>query len=281
MRFNSILSLAFGLPAAIAGPCKPSFSSQSTHAVVTTSTQATVSGVASTETASTTVPETTETSTTDVSFALTSTASDTMTLITSLDTTETPTLVPTTTTSEEAAVTTFNIIAEGGPADGIVMGQRENYYALQFSSNPDWEPVGLILEQGTGYLRRADPYRPIFPLVCIHWASGTVPNPGVLIDCSASDTLFGAPIQCDLKTGGELSCSVPAGHCRRYTIPPRDNDAWDCQADTGVFRDFYTEETTDEDGVTFYQSWMGFEGYEGQGFPNPLESVTFRWRSAD
>jgi hypothetical protein len=26
---------------------------------------------------------------------------------------------------------------------------------------------------------------------------------------------------------------------------------------------------------------MGFEGYEGQGDFNPLEPVTFRWRSAD
>ncbi|PNP76692.1 hypothetical protein FNYG_10111 [Fusarium nygamai] len=204
-----------------------------------------------------------------------------MTSITSVYTTETTTVVPTTTTSEEPAVTTFNIIAEGGPADGIVMGQKENYYNLQFSSNPDWEPVGLILEQGTGYLRRANPYYPNLPLVCIRWATGTVPNPGLFVDCSASDTWFGAPIKCDLKTGGELSCSVPAGHCRRYTIPPRNNDAWDCQVDTGVFQNFFTEETTDEDGVTFYQNWMGFAGYEGQGFSNPLESVTFRWRSAD
>ncbi|KAK2931750.1 hypothetical protein FoTM2_009266 [Fusarium oxysporum f. sp. vasinfectum] len=169
MRFNSILPLAFGLPAVIAGPCKPGSSSQSSDAVLTTATQATASGVASTETASTTVPGTIETSTADVSVASTSIESDTTTLITSLDTTETTTLVPTTTTSEEPAVTTFNIIAQGGPADGIVMGQRENYYNLEFSSNPAWEPVALILEEGTGYLRRADPYRPNFPLVCIRW----------------------------------------------------------------------------------------------------------------
>ncbi|EWG54134.1 hypothetical protein FVEG_12422 [Fusarium verticillioides 7600] len=281
MRFNSILLLAFGLPAARAGPCKPSSASRSSDAVVTTSTLATVSVVASTETASTTETETTQTSTTDVSFALTSTEPVTTASITSLDTTETTMLVPTTTTSEEAAVTTFNIIAEGGPADGIVMGQKENYYNLQFSSNSAWEPAALVLEQGTGYLRRADPYNPNFPLVCIRWAAGTVPNPGWFVDCSASNTYFGAPITCDLKSGGELSCSIPAGHCRHYTIPPRDNDAWDCQADTGVFRNFYTEESTDDYGVTFYAPWMGFEGYEGQGDFNPLEPVTFRWRSAD
>ncbi|KAF5533811.1 hypothetical protein FMEXI_11603 [Fusarium mexicanum] len=284
MRFNSILSLAFGLPVALAGPCKPSSSSRSSDAVVTTSTLATASGVASTETASTTVPGNIETSTTDISLALTSTESDTSSLITSLDTTETTALVPTTTTSEEPAVTTFNIIAEGGPADGIVMGQRANYYDPQFASNPAWEPVALILEQGTGYLRRADPWNPIFPLICIRWGSGTEPSPGWFIDFSASDSYFGAPIKCDLKSGGELSCSIPAGHCRHYTIPPRDNDAWDCQADTGVFQNFYTEESADDNGVTFYEPWMGsegLEGYEGQGLPNPLESVTFRWTSAD
>ncbi|SCV51681.1 uncharacterized protein FFB14_12143 [Fusarium fujikuroi] len=281
MRLTSILPLAFGLPAAIAGPCKPSFSSQSTGALVVASTHATVPGVPSTETASTTVPEAIETSTTDASLTLTSTESGATILTTSLDTTETTTLVPTTTTSEEPAVTTFNIIAEGGPADGIVMGQKENYYNLQFSSNSAWEPVALVLEQGTGYLRRADPWNPNFPLICIRWGSGTAPNPGWFVDCSASDTNFGPPIKCDLKSGGELSCSISAGHCRHYTIPPRDNDAWDCQADTGVFRNFYTEEDTDDFGVTFYRPWMGFEGYEGQGDYNPLESVTFRWRSAD
>ncbi|EMT67736.1 hypothetical protein NOF04DRAFT_1017008 [Fusarium oxysporum II5] len=281
MRFNPILSLAFGLPAVIAGPCKPGSSSQSSDAVLTASTQATASGVASSETASTTVPGTIETSTADVPSTSTAIESDTMTLITSLDTTETTTVAPTTTTSEEPAVTTFNIVAEGGAVDGIVMGQKEDYYNLQFSTNPAWEPVALILEEGTGYLRRADPYRPNFPLVCIRWGSGTVPNPGWFIDCSASDTYYGAPIKCDLKTSGELSCSISAGHCRHYTIPPRDNDAWDCQADDGVFRNFYTEESTDEDDVTYYDPWMGFGGYEGKGFYNPLEPVTFRWRSAD
>jgi hypothetical protein len=161
------------------------------------------------------------------------------------------------------------------------MGQKENYYNLQFSTNPAWQPVALILEEGTGYLRRADPYRPNFPLICIRWGSGTVPNPGWFVDCSASDHYYGAPIKCDLKAGGELSCSIPAGHCRYYTIPPRDNDAWDCQADDGVFRNFYTEESLDEDDVTYYVPWMGFGGYEGKGYVNTLEPVTFRWRSAD
>ncbi|KAF4948200.1 hypothetical protein FGADI_9828 [Fusarium gaditjirri] len=278
MRFNPILSLAFALPAAIAGPCKPGSSSQSSDAVLRTST---ASEVASTEVASTTVPGTIETSTSVVSSTFTSISSDTATPITSLDTTEITTFVPTTTTSEEPAVTTFNIVAEGGAVDGMVMGQVEDRYSVQFSSNPAWEPAALVLEEGTGYLRRADPYSPNFPLICIRWGSGTVPNPGWFIDCSASDTYYGSPIKCDLKTDGELSCSIPAGHCRHYTIPPRDDDAWDCQADDGFFRNFYTEETTDENGVIYYQPWMGFGGYEGQGFYNPLEPVTFRWRSAD
>ncbi|KAF9771861.1 hypothetical protein IL306_010479 [Fusarium sp. DS 682] len=189
-------------------------------------------------------------------------------------------MAPTTTSSEEPAVTTFNIIAEGSPIDGLVMGQREDRNYLQFSTNFDWKPAALILEEGTGYLRRADPYNSNFPLICIRWASGLIPNPGWFIDCSASDSYYGAPIKCDLKAGGELSCSIHAGHCRYYTIPPRDDDAWDCKADDGVFHDFYTEEVVDEDGLIAYSPWMGFQGFEGKGFVNALEPVTFRWRSA-
>ncbi|KAM0549564.1 hypothetical protein ACHAPJ_009380 [Fusarium lateritium] len=166
------------------------------------------------------------------------------------------------------------------------MGQKDNYFNLQFSQDVEWKPAALTLEKDTGYLRRADPWNPNFPLICIRWASGLVPNPGWFVDCSGGTDSWDNmihPIKCELKAGGELSCSIPAGHCRYYKQPPRDNDGWDCQGDDGEFHDFYTQMAVDDSGVTYYSPWMGFSGFEGQGdgFGNDLESVKLRWRSAD
>ncbi|KAF4437487.1 hypothetical protein F53441_13024 [Fusarium austroafricanum] len=255
----------------------------SANSSVATSTS--IPAVTSAESATTTVSlalsETTETSFTS---GFMTTENESTTVAISSQTTES--LIASTTTLEaELIVTNFHIIADGGEADDITMGQVDNYFRLQFSSDSAWIPAALTLEKDTSYLRRVDPFRPNFPLVCVRWATGLVPNPGWFVDCNASDSVGNMvhPIKCELKAGGELSCSIGAGHCRHYLIPPRDNDGFDCQPDDGEFHNLYTEKGADYNGVTFYGPWMGSEGFGGQQnlFGNVLEPVTFRWISVD
>ncbi|KAF4338225.1 hypothetical protein FBEOM_7890 [Fusarium beomiforme] len=247
-----------------------------------------VASITSAEIATTTasiVPsETTRISITEISSAATSTGLDTSTAVASIDTTESSTTAfTTTTTSSEPAVTTFNIIAEGGPADGLIMGQRDNMFYLQFSIHPDWKPTALILEQGTGYLRRADPWNPVLPLVCFRWYTGQDPLPGWLVDCSAENDFGGMahPIKCELKSGGQLSCSTRAGHCAPY-VAPRDKIEYDCQEDDGYMTGFYTQEEVSEEDITYYAPWMGFEGFQGLSSDGqPLVPLQLRWQRAD
>ncbi|KAJ3547282.1 hypothetical protein NM208_g1580 [Fusarium decemcellulare] len=296
MRFGNTLSLALGLLGAdpvAASRCKPRSSSESADAISTTSSEATFASTStstSAELATTTTSDATETSTTEILSSISESTSvelsTTTTTSAPLDTTETSStesssITSTTTSSEpDPVITNFNIIADGGSADGLVLGRRPNQGSLQFSGSSDWEPAKLYLEEGTGYLKVVDPTYPLFPLVCLRWGTGTDPtNPGWFSDCRADDT-FGNmlhPITCELNKGGRLSCTTGAGHCRYYLVPPRMTDGWDCQADDGTYTSFYTESVS-EDGLAWFSPWMGFEGYEGS---QELEPLNFRWQSAD
>ncbi|KAF4458286.1 hypothetical protein FALBO_14983 [Fusarium albosuccineum] len=300
MRFGTALSLALGLLGAdpvAASRCKPRSSSESTDAISTISSEATFASTStstsaelSTITTSDTSSDTAETSTTELSSSATESTSvelsTTTTTSAPLDTTETSStesssIASTTTSSEpDPVITNFNIIADGGSADGFTLGRRPNQGSLQFSESSDWVPAKLYLEEGTGYLKVVDPTYPIFPLVCLRWGTGTDPtNPGWFTYCKADQTNGNMvhPITCELKKGGRLSCTTGAGHCRYYEVPPRMTDGWDCQADDGTYTGFYTESASD-DGLSWFNPWMGFEGYEGS---LGLEPLNLRWQSAD
>ncbi|KAK7414826.1 hypothetical protein QQX98_006341 [Neonectria punicea] len=172
------------------------------------------------------------------------------------------------TSTAPEAIPTFNLVANGGSADGETVDGNPNLYAARAvlgSDSPGLTAIPLFLEEGTGRLKTT--YTNNY--LCVLWAGNADPVPAEVMFCN--DISFGiAPehrlqyITCEAKDDHGISCTAPAGHCIQVAAP-RDRFETRCSFDTGLsFEQFYVKYELFDVGSYSYHLYMGLEegGYE-------------------
>ncbi|KAF4966908.1 hypothetical protein FSARC_5472 [Fusarium sarcochroum] len=260
MRVHCLLSLALGLIATdtvVASRCKPHSSDTSSAASLTTSSTSasfTTESVSSEESVSTTESLTLDLSSTFATSLITTASSDSTTA-------ETSSSEPTTTTSTGPfdPISTFNVVARGGPVPNAVLrstGEQGNILTF----NPTYSGTRVLsfsLDHSTSRLRESNG-----KYMCLIYKQSLS-----FLSVCGSETAKYKYLTCKTTADLTLSCTGPEGH---------------------VYYDDDGEEAVSETGGTvdhFYVGWEGYGYYSHIGGPGVTgggyQALNFGLQQAD